>query len=147
MCHMGPKCHFAHGKEEIRKPTDVLPADTPYINEPKGGLGAGTTKSPKIRDKGRQASTDHATLEQIQNALMNDSSVQNQITLQQLSYIMQNLEFLHKNNPYVANKLAVAKELLTVSNLNTVAELVQGRLLSPRNPADAQPESRNGARP
>ena len=144
---MGPKCHFAHGKEEIRKPTDILPADTPYINEPKGGLGAGTAKSPKIRDKGSLASKDHATLEQIQIALMNDSSVQNQVTLQQLSYIMQNLEFLHKNNPYVANKLAVAKELLTVSNLNTVAELVQGRFCFQRNPPAAKYESGHGARP
>ena len=60
--------------------------------------------------------------------LMQDPQVQNQVTLQQLSYIIQNLERIHVNNAYVLNKLNVAKELLCVSNLNTVAELIQGIL-------------------
>lgn len=58
--------------------------------------------------------------------LMNDVSVQNQVTLQQLSFIMQSLEIIHKANSTIINKLRVAKELLSVPNLNTVAELVQG---------------------
>lgn len=42
--------------------------------------------------------------------LMNDTTVQNQVTMQQLSYILQNLEALHKENTYVVNKVNVAKE-------------------------------------
>jgi hypothetical protein len=49
------------------------------------------------------------------------------VTLQQLSYIIQNLENLHTKNGYILTKLNVAKELLCVSNLNTVAELIQGK--------------------
>lgn len=58
---------------------------------------------------------------------MKDSMVQNQVTLHQLSYIIQNLENLHAKNGYILTKLNVAKELLCVSNLNTVAELIQGK--------------------
>lgn len=71
---------------------------------------------------------DQAALEHIQMVLMNDVSVQNQVTLHQLSYIIKNLDVLHKSNNYILNKLNVAKELLDdVINLNTLAELVQGR--------------------
>ena len=59
---------------------------------------------------------------------MKDSMVQNQVTLQQLSYIIQNLENLHTKHGYILTKLNVAKELLCVSNLNTVAELIQSKL-------------------
>ena len=126
---MGPKCHFAHGKEEIRKPSDALPPDTPYINEPKGGLGIGPNgKGLRFREKGKSSvKKDQAVIENIQMMLMNDASVQNQVTLQQLSFIMQSLEIMHKANPTITNKLRVARELLSVPNLNTVAELVQGK--------------------
>lgn len=128
---MGPKCHFAHGKEEIRRPSDVLPPDTPYINEPKGGFGVGPgTKFAKYREKGSVGLTlDQAILENIQLILMTDVSIQNQVTLQQLSFIIQSLEMLHKDNQTIVSKLRVAKELLSVPNLNTVAELVQGKIL------------------
>jgi hypothetical protein len=32
---MGAKCHFAHGKEELRTVHEALPANTPYIADPK----------------------------------------------------------------------------------------------------------------
>lgn len=32
---MSAKCHFAHGKEELRNMHDALPANTPYITDPK----------------------------------------------------------------------------------------------------------------
>lgn len=32
---MGAKCHFAHGKEELRNIHDPLPPNTPYIADPK----------------------------------------------------------------------------------------------------------------
>ena len=31
-CPIGEKCHFAHGQDEMRKPNDPLPQNTPYIN-------------------------------------------------------------------------------------------------------------------
>jgi len=34
-CHMAAKCHFAHGKEDLRQTHDTLPANTPYISDPK----------------------------------------------------------------------------------------------------------------
>ena len=34
-CHMEDKCHFAHGKGELRMVSDPLPDDTPYINDQK----------------------------------------------------------------------------------------------------------------
>lgn len=58
--------------------------------------------------------------------LMQDTTVQNQVTMQQLSYILQNLESLHQANTYVMNKVNVGKELLCINNLNTVAEIIQG---------------------
>lgn len=65
------------------------------------------------------------TVERYQTLLMRDPQVQNQVTLQQLTYIIQNLESIHLGNSYVLSKLHLAKELLCVSNLNTVAELIQ----------------------
>lgn len=32
---MAVKCHFAHGKEELRSIHDPLPPNTPYITDPK----------------------------------------------------------------------------------------------------------------
>lgn len=34
-CHMEDKCHFAHGKGELRMVSDPLPEDAPYINDQK----------------------------------------------------------------------------------------------------------------
>lgn len=46
---MAAKCHFAHGKEEMRSLHDPLPPNTPYITDPKlnknaGAGGAGNGK-------------------------------------------------------------------------------------------------------
>jgi hypothetical protein len=32
---MAARCHFAHGKEELRTVHDALPPNTPYISDPK----------------------------------------------------------------------------------------------------------------
>lgn len=32
---MAAKCHFAHGKEDLRNVHDTLPANTPYISDTK----------------------------------------------------------------------------------------------------------------
>lgn len=34
-CHMGDRCHFAHGKGELRMVSDPLPANTPIISDQK----------------------------------------------------------------------------------------------------------------
>lgn len=36
---MAAKCHFAHGKEDLRNIHDQLPANTPYITDPKTAPG------------------------------------------------------------------------------------------------------------
>ncbi len=34
-CPLGTRCHFAHGKQELRKMTDKLPTNAPYMPGPK----------------------------------------------------------------------------------------------------------------
>lgn len=44
---MGGKCHFAHGKEELRNMHDPLPPNTPYIADPKAKKVAPNGKGGK----------------------------------------------------------------------------------------------------
>jgi len=134
---MAAKCHFAHGKEDLRNIHDQLPAHTPYITDPKLNNVLPQNKQNKTHSGNGtinilgQSGPQKMDVESFQMMLMQDTNVQNQVTMQQLNYILQNLETLHQNNTYVCNKVNVAKELLCVSNLNTVAELIQGILRLP----------------
>lgn len=44
---MAAKCHFAHGKEELRTVHDPLPPNTPYIADPKVKKGVENANRPK----------------------------------------------------------------------------------------------------
>ena len=67
-------------------------------------------------------------LEQLQMLLIKDHQIKQKVNLQQMAYLVVNLEKMHCNNAYILNKLNVAKDLLKASRsqskVNTLTELM-----------------------
>lgn len=62
---MGDRCHFAHGQEELRRATDMLPQGAPYISEARlAASGSGShsdhmqgPRIPRLTEKGTRLSS------------------------------------------------------------------------------------------
>ena len=55
--------------------------------------------------------------------VMSDKSIQSHVSLHQLVYLIDNLGSIHSNNAYVLNKVNIAKDGYSVSNLNKLLEI------------------------
>jgi len=163
---MEDKCHFAHGKEELRVASDPLPEKAPYCNDQKmlllKTLGLACLSDHKnikkqLKDLGvwkismppdedptpesieyvtRQAILS-LTPEQIQMLVMSDKSIQSQVSLHQIIYLIENLRAIHSDNAYIINKVNIAKDMFSVQNLSTLLEIGAGII----NMSDLGPET------
>ena len=55
--------------------------------------------------------------------VMSDKNIQSHVSLHQLTYLIDNLGSIHSNNAYVLNKVNIAKDGYSVSNLNKLLEI------------------------
>ena len=103
VCHMAAKCHFAHGKEDLKNITDFFPANTPYITDPKkfaNQHAMAQNGQNKLINSNYGSTIQNVHFKQSSNMnvnsfltiLMKDQNCQNQVTIQQLNYLLQELD-------------------------------------------------------
>ena len=61
--------------------------------------------------------------EQVQMLVMGDKTVQSYVSLHQMIYLIDNLGAVHSNNAFIINKVNIAKDMYSISNLNTLLEI------------------------
>ena len=89
-------------------------------------------KDAKINRKGYTLGShqDLQLQQTIQQSLMNDPSVQSQVTAQQINFIIESLEVMHKHNHEMLRDLNLAKEVAQTQSMKQVAEIVHSRLVT-----------------
>ena len=151
-CPMGPRCHFAHGQEDMRKPNDALPANTPMMpNSTKNPQNMSAPANPlmvnnyktvvcKYWEQGKckyqnGCSFAHGDVEKRAHdqPVMNmngydplkDPNIEMTMKIKQLSMIGEALLDLYPSDQVIKNYVTNAMQMQTSNNITGGAETLQ----------------------
>lgn len=136
---MASKCHFAHGRDELRSPNDPLPPSVTYLMDTKlpnvdsySNANANPLFSVKpkflwARNKRANSATDMP--DELKERLSSHEGVQSLLVAKSLEFAIDQLHELHASEDQLVTQLNMCSELLSAGNLPACASHLEGTCL------------------